>query len=153
MTRVYEAFVRTFLQYLLGMEDRTGRLPPPPTEAEYTDGPTLGQFAIAWDRDLRCYYNVEAARLFTEAFLDSENGYRHVLPDVTSLDGRPERDPKAIRKAVKTAFWIHINYLQGRYKLQTHPQADSLIAMARAADRKRKRRIRVSAHHHNEIFS
>lgn len=116
-------------------------LPPPPQDPD-NDVPLLTHLTMAWNRELKCRYNLVVADCFVDAFLDSE--YGPALPELTSMNDQPETDLRAIKKAVNIAFWIHIKYLYGVYKLQIHPQSAALRARARAVDRRRKRLVRVS---------
>lgn len=122
----------------MGVTEQGGVLPAPPNDPD-REYPSLNHFTMAWNRDLRCGYNLAAGDLFMDACLDSE--YRPLLLIVSSTVDEPERNLGAIAKALMGAFWTRIEHLYAVNELHPHPDFGSLVE---DEDRSGKRKASVS---------
>lgn len=96
----------------------------------------------AWDHDILCPYNQTCAELFAQDLMSSAK-YKDKLPLLASDSQEPVFNEKVIKKAIKTAFFIHLQYLYRKYKLQSKDLTVQQREAIRAKENQRKRRSTV----------
>lgn len=108
----------------------------PPTNPDHSP-PILrqGNFTFSWDQDIKCAFNLVAVDKLTTFLLSNQTFAGTVL---SAASNHTALDCHELRKLVKTAFWIHVQYLYTKRRRSLAPPHAQATRLHNDAVSKRK---------------
>lgn len=116
-------------------------LTPPPLNPD-SSPPVLsrGEFTLSWNQDVKCRFNLVAVDKLATYLLSNQTFSAAIL---SAAGPQRERDGSGLKRLIKTAFWIHIDYLYTKRRRSSASPAVQAARLNKDAVAKRKVTVRL----------